>query len=83
MADAFASRLGLIAFAATALECAWSGMDAYGGITLALVRLLTFYALGWVVGAIAGWLMEEVAQRDFEDWKSAAEQTDVAAMQTA
>ncbi|OYW23876.1 MAG: hypothetical protein B7Z55_03095 [Planctomycetales bacterium 12-60-4] len=73
MAVAFACRLGLLAFAATALDAAWAGTDLSGGITAALVRLAAFYALGLVCGGMAGWLVEEQAQQEFERWKAAAD----------
>ena len=73
MALTFAHRLGLIAFAATALEAAASGADLSGGITASLVRLGLFFGLGLVCGTVAGWLMEEQAQTDFKRWKEAAD----------
>jgi len=73
LASAVACRLGLLAFAATALDAAWSGADLAGGITHALVRLAAFYGLGLVCGGMAGWLVEEQAQQEFERWKAAAD----------
>ena len=73
MAQQFAGRLGLLAFAATALDAAWSGLDLGGGVTLALVRLAIFYGLGLICGGLAGWLMEEQAQQEFDRWKAAAD----------
>lgn len=73
MAATFACRLGLLAFAATAFEAAATGLDLAGGITAALGRLIVFYGLGLVCGGAAGWLMEERAQQDFENWKEAVD----------
>lgn len=73
MAATFACRLGLLAFAATALEAAVTGLDLSGGIAVALGRLVLFYGLGLVCGGAAGWLMEERAQQDFENWKQAVD----------
>ncbi len=74
MANVFASRLGLMAFAATALEAAWSGTDLAGGVTTSLVHLVLFYGLGWLTGLLAGWLVEEQAQAEFERWKQQADE---------
>ncbi len=73
MAAAYASRLGLIAFGATAFEAACAGTDLIGGVTTALVRLAMFYGLGLVCGGIAGRLAEEQARQDLERWIEAAE----------
>lgn len=73
LAVTFACRLGLLAFAATALEAAVTGQDLAAGIFQALLRLALFYGLGLVCGGAAGWLMEERAQQDFEHWKAAAD----------
>lgn len=72
MATSFACRLGLIVFAATTLDAAWSGFDIAGGLTNALLRTALFYGLGLVAGGLAGRLMEEQSVIDFERWKVAA-----------
>lgn len=71
MATSFAGRLALIGFAATALDAAWSGTDLASGLNRALWNVVVLYGLGLVVGYIAGRLMEEMAQNDFERWKGA------------
>jgi len=72
VATSFACRLGLLVFAATTLDAAWSGTDIAGGLSNALLRMVLFYGLGLVAGGLAGVLMEEQSKLDFERWKSAA-----------
>ncbi|MBI1349113.1 hypothetical protein GC163_22820 [bacterium] len=77
MSTSFACRLGLLAFAATTLDAAWSGADLAGGLTNALIRMVLFYGLGLVAGGLASALMEEQSRIDFEQWKaSVLAQTD-------
>lgn len=71
MAVSFACRLGLLVFAATTLDAAWSGSDIAGGLTAGLMRMVLFYGLGLVAGGLASGLMEEQSKIDFERWKLA------------
>lgn len=73
MARQFATRLGLLAFAASTAEALGTGVDLGSALTTALWRLALFYGLGWVCGELARRLVEEDAQQEFANWKAAAD----------
>jgi hypothetical protein len=75
VATQFASRLALVVFAASAAERVWSCTNLGAALTDVLVYTALFYGLGLVCGDLARRLVEEDAEREFETWKAAAEQT--------
>lgn len=73
MATQFASRLALVVFAASAAEQLWSCSDLSAALASVLVHTAVFYGLGLVCGDLARRLVEEDAEREFEQWKAAEE----------
>jgi hypothetical protein len=73
MAWTIACRLGLLAFAATALDAAWTGSDLVGGVLTGLGRTAVLFGVGLACGEIARRLMDEAAQQEFSRWLAQAE----------
>jgi hypothetical protein len=73
VATQFASRLALLVFAASAIELMGSRGDLSGTLTTMLIRTAVFYGLGLVCGDLARQLVEEDAQRAFDQWQAAEE----------
>jgi hypothetical protein len=59
VAHAFASHLALIAFATAALQALISGSKFFQSTQTALLVLLVFYGLGWILGELARRVVEE------------------------
>jgi VIT1/CCC1 family predicted Fe2+/Mn2+ transporter len=59
VAHAFASQLGLIAFATAAIQGLISGAEFFKSVQTALLVLLVFYGLGLILGDLARRVVEE------------------------
>ena len=59
MAQAFAHQLALIAFATAAIHAVISGAALSESLQSALVGMLAFYGLGWILGELARRVVEE------------------------
>lgn len=66
MAVPFACRLALITFAVISLRGVVDGNDFVTTTKSALLYGALFWGFGWVVGGVAGRLMEEAARTEFE-----------------
>ena len=61
MAQEFGLQLSLIAFATAAIQGLMSGADFQESVPGALVVLVVFYCVGWILGELARRLVEENA----------------------
>ncbi|HUG89688.1 MAG TPA: hypothetical protein VML55_02570 [Planctomycetaceae bacterium] len=66
MAAQFGYRLALIAFATATLRGALTGTDFEGTLQSALWAGVLFFALGMVCGELAGRVVEEQVEAEFE-----------------
>jgi len=73
MAQQFAGRLALIAFAAACLQGALSLADFEGAIKAALAASALFYGLGILVGDLGRRIAEEGAKAEFARLAAAPE----------
>jgi len=59
VAHAFGTQLSLIVFAIAAIQGLIKGAEFPHTIQTALLAMCVFYALGWILGELARWLVEE------------------------